>query len=180
MTTIIDNSEEPKPSSGGGQPRRSKLSIAVARAAAELEASKKEKQSEAAAAADASLDISASISSEVADQPAYDATPSSNNINDIEASAVPANITHSDSNADVNNPSTHVEEEVSDAEIIAEPDVPWWKRRQAKIFLICCISLALLAIGLGVGLGVAFSRQSPTSTAPTSTHGGRRRSTRSK
>lgn len=115
----------------------------------------------------------------MADQPAGDdATPSINNNNDIEAAAVPANII--DSNADVNNPSTQFEEEVSDAEIIAEPDVPWWKRRLAKIFLICCISLALLAIGLGVGLGVAFSRQSPTSTAPTSTHGGRRRSTRSK
>ena len=160
--TIIDNNEPPKPMSGGGQPR-SKLSIAVAKAAAKLEASKKEKRGvTTAAAAVASL----SISAPAADQPAGDVTPSpsSNNHLDIEAAAVPTNIT--DSNAD-DNPSAHVEEEVEfDAEIIAESDLPWWKRRVAKIIL---ISVSALAIGLGVGLGVAFSRQPPTSIAPTST-----------
>jgi surface protein len=164
MTTIIGSEREPgNPTSDSGQPRpRSKLSIAVAKAAAELEASKKEKQSETAAAADALSAISASASSEVADQPADDAISSSNDNKDIEASALPTNIT--DSNADINKPSAHVEEVVSDTEIIA-----WWKRRVAKIFLIFCISVSVLAIGLGVGLGVAFSRQPPTSTAPTST-----------
>ena len=70
---------------------RSKLSIAVEKAAAQLEASKKEKQRETAAA-DASSAILASVLSEVADQPADDATPSSNNNKDIEAAAVPIHI----------------------------------------------------------------------------------------
>jgi hypothetical protein len=71
---------------------RSWLSIAVEKAAAQLEASKKEKQRETAAA-DASSAILASVLSEVADQPADDATPSSNNNKDIEAAAVPINQT---------------------------------------------------------------------------------------
>jgi surface protein len=71
------------------------------------------------------------------------------------AAAVPTNTTYSNANV---KPSAHVEEVEFDDRI---KNVPWWKQ-PTKIFLVCCISLAL-AVGLGVGLGVEFSRQ-PSST----------------
>jgi surface protein len=42
-----------------------------------------------------------------------------------------------------------------------EPELPWWKQRRTKVFMII-ICVLLIALALSVGLGVASSRPNPT------------------
>jgi len=43
-----------------------------------------------------------------------------------------------------------------------EPELPWWKQRRTKVYMLIICVLLMIALALSVGLGVASSRPNPT------------------